>query len=97
MRKKYAPGHPSEHELQNRNKKQNNKNKPETKARIKPETKARIRLETRTGNIYSRFVEKTYYMCYSKVGSFCLIFRKTERRKQYERMMKYGRIQKENL
>lgn len=103
--KKYAPGHPSEHELQNRNKKQNNKNKPETKARIKQETKARIKqetkarikLETRTGNIYSRFVEKTYYMCYSKVGSFCLIFRKTERRKQYERMMKYGRIQKENL
>ena len=89
MRKKYAPGKPSEHELQNRNKKQNNKNKPETKARIK--------LETRTGNIYSRFVEKTYYMCYSNIGSFCLIFRKTERRKQYERMMKYGRIQKENL
>ncbi len=89
MRKKYAPGHPSEHELQNRNKKQNNKNKPETKARIKP--------KVRTGNIYSRFVEKTYYMCYSNIGSFCLIFRKTERRKQYERMMKYGRIQKENL
>lgn len=67
----------------------NNNHKQETKARIKP--------ETRTGNIYSRFVEKTYYMCYSKVGSFCLIFRRTERRKQYERMMKYGRIQKENL
>ena len=66
--KKYAPGHPSEHELQNRNKNQNNKHQSN---KHKPETKARIKPETRTGNIYSRFVEKTYYMCYSNIGSFC--------------------------